>query len=253
MAAPPSCMVRQATDIHGLCFVAPIIRTPTVAVGSQGAKSPIHHLSICKGRIMRKTIALLAALFVLAALSGCAATSPYMTKASITPQPSSDKALVIFMRPSRYGGGIQASVYDTRGASNEFIGIVSAKTKVAYQASPGTHLFMVVGENADFMNADLEAGKTYHVLVSPRMGMWKARFSLLPIHNDASAKYSLKSPDFAQWKQETSFVQTSPAATAWYHSHAADITAKQAKYMQKWNAASAEQKAELTLHSDDGT
>jgi hypothetical protein len=202
---------------------------------------------------VRKTIAFLAALSVLVTLGGCVATSPYMTKTSITPQPSADKALVIFMRPSRYGGGIQASVYDTRGASNEFIGIVSAKTKIAYQAGPGTHLFMVVGENADFMNANLEAGKTYYVLVSPRMGMWKARFSLLPIHDDVNAKYSLKSPDFAQWEQATDFVQTSPAATAWYNAHAADITAKQADYLQKWNAASAEQKAELTLHANDGT
>lgn len=209
-------------------------------------------LSNHKGITMRRTVALIVTLFLLAALSGCIATSPYMIKASITSRPSVDKALVIFMRPSRYGGGVQASVYDTRNGHDKFIGIVSAKTKVAYQASPGTHLFMVIGENADFMNADLEAGKTYYVLVSPRMGMWKARFSLLPIHNDAGAKYSLKSPNFAQWQQETSFVQTSPAALAWYQAHAADIAAKQAKYTQKWDAASAEQKAELTLHADDG-
>jgi hypothetical protein len=176
-----------------------------------------------------------------------------MTKSSTTPQPSADKALVIFMRPSRFGGGVQASVYDTHGDGNTFIGIVSAKTKVAYEASPGPHLFMVIGENADFMNADLVAGKTYHVLVRTRPGAWKARFSLLPIHNDVNAKYSLQSPDFAKWQQETSFAQTTPSATAWYNAHSADIAAKQAEYMQKWNAASAEQKAELTLHAGDGT
>lgn len=202
---------------------------------------------------MRKTIALLVAVFALASLSGCVATSPYMTKSSTTPQPSADKALVIFMRPSRFGGGVQASVYDTHGDGNTFIGIVSAKTKVAYEASPGPHLFMVIGENADFMNADLVAGKTYHVLVRTRPGAWKARFSLLPIHNDANAKYSLQSPDFAKWQQETSFALTTPAATAWYNAHSTDIAAKQAEYMQKWNAASAEQKAELTLHAGDGT
>ena len=202
---------------------------------------------------MRRFIALVVLLPMLSLLGGCVATSSYMTKAGAVPQPTSDKALVVFMRPSRYGGGIQASVYDTRGGSSEFIGIVSAKTKVGYLANPGQHLFMVIGENADFLNADLRAGKTYYVLVSPRMGAWKARFSLLPIHSDASAKYSTRSSDFAQWQQETRFVQTAPAANGWYQAHAADVSAKQAEYMRKWNAASERQKAELTLHADDGT
>lgn len=202
---------------------------------------------------MKRLIAFVALLLPLALLDGCVATSSYMTKASVVPQPTSEKALVVFMRPSRYGGGVQASVYDTSNGANEFIGIVSAKTKIGYLANPGRHLFMVIGENADFMNADLRAGKTYHVLVSPRMGAWKARFSLLPIHKDANAKYNTQSTDFAQWQQETSYVQTTPGATAWYQSHAADITAKQADYMRKWSAASVRQKDELTLQADDGT
>lgn len=202
---------------------------------------------------MNKPILLVAASLLAVFLGGCVATSPLMTKSSVVPQPSADKALVIFMRPSRFGGAIQASVYDEDNGKDDFIGVTSAKTKVAYEATPGNHLFMVVGENADFMNADLQAGKTYYVLVSPRMGMWKARFSLLPIHADANAKYSLKSAEFTQWQQDASFVQTSPAAMAWYQAHSADIATKRAKYMQEWKAASAEQKAELTLHTDDGT
>lgn len=202
---------------------------------------------------MKRLIILIAALGLAGLLGGCATTSALMAPSSTTPQPSADKALVVFMRPSVYGGAIQASVYDTSGGHDTFIGVVSARTKVAYEATPGTHLFMVVGENADFMNADLVAGKTYYVLVKPRMGMWKARFSLIPIHDDASAKYNVKSTDFAEWQQATHFVTTSPAANAWYEGHAADISAKQAEYMQKWNAASDEQKAELTLHANDGT
>lgn len=194
--------------------------------------------------------AVAACTFVL--LNGCVATSTQMVKTDVSPTPQEGKALVIFMRPSMFGAAIQSSIYDTHGESNEFIGIVSAKTKVAYQAAPGNHLFMVIGENADFMNADLQAGKTYYVLVRTRPGAWKARFSLLPIHNDASAKYNTQSPDFAQWQQATSFVEKAPSADAWYQAHAADIAAKQSEYMQKWDAASAQQKAELTLHAEDG-
>lgn len=195
----------------------------------------------------------LAAIACSALLAGCATMSQDMVRSTATSfQADPGKALVIFMRPSRYGGAIQSSVYDTAGGKDTFIGIVSSGTKVAYQADPGTHLFMVQGENADFMNATLDPGKTYYVLVSPRMGVWKARFSLLPIHDDAAAKYNLKSADFQKWKAETQFVDKSPSADSWYQVHSADISAKEAEYMTKWNAASAEQKAELTLHAEDG-
>ncbi|KGI76615.1 hypothetical protein LF63_0114965 [Oleiagrimonas soli] len=192
-----------------------------------------------------------AALTVAWMLSGC--MSSLMTKTpGAAPTPAPGKALVVFMRPSSFGGAIQSSVYDTGKQGDDFIGIVSAKTKLAYQADPGTHLFMVVAENGDFMNATLDAGKTYYVLVAPRMGVFKARFSLLPIHNDPAAKYSLQSERFQSWQHETSFVIKTPAADQWYTAHEADVNAKQAKYMQKWNRASAEQKAELTLHAADG-
>ncbi|PZN84509.1 MAG: hypothetical protein DM484_02725 [Candidatus Methylumidiphilus alinenensis] len=45
---------------------------------------------------------------------------------------------------------------------------------------------MVVGENADFMEAELFANRTYYVNVAPRMGCWKARFSLNPLSGKVS-------------------------------------------------------------------
>ena len=184
---------------------------------------------------------------------GCVTTSDHMVGSQVTEhQPAPGKALVVFMRPSNYGGAIQASVYDASTAKEEFIGIVSGNTKVAHQAEPGKHLFMVIGENADFLNATLDAGKTYYVLVSPRMGVWKARFSLLPIHDDPAAKYSLRSEDFRAWQADTRFVEKSPAAEAWFSANAGSISEKRADYMVRWNGASAEQQAELTLLPTDG-
>lgn len=198
---------------------------------------------------MKSLVRLLLAVCVLV-LGGC--TSGLMTKADVTPTPQAGKAMIVFMRPSMFGGAIQSSVYDTQGAHNTFIGVVSAKTKVAYQAEPGEHLFMIIAENADFMNAKLEAGKTYYVLVKPRMGVWKARFSLIPIHNDAKAEYSLQSKDFTDWQTATQFMMNSPAAEQWYATHKADIEAKQQDYMKKWDAMDPADKAVLTLHAEDG-
>lgn len=200
----------------------------------------------------RLKMVLIAALLAMVTTS-CVSTSNYMVRsATLEPRPEADKALVVFMRPSNYGGGIQATVYDATQPQEQFIGIVSSHTKIAYQAQPGKHLFMVIGENADFVNATLDAGKTYYILVSPRVGIWKARFSLLPIHDDASAKYSLRSKDFSAWQAHTHFVERTPAADAWYHANAASVSAKRADYMVRWNRSSAEQQTELTVLPADG-
>lgn len=200
-----------------------------------------------------KRLMMLGAMSAMLALVGCVKGSDLMTRSDAPAvRVDGSKATVVFLRPSNYGGAIQASVYDATKPTSDFIGIVSGNTRVAYQAEPGKHLFMVVGENADFVNATLDAGKTYYVLVSPRMGMWKARFSLLPIHSDASAKYSLKSADFAKWQAGTHLVQKSPSADAWYSANATSIAAKRADYMKRWNTASAEQQAELTILPSDG-
>lgn len=193
------------------------------------------------------------AILLVAGLTGC--QSSLMVKSSANaaaPTPAPGKALIVFTRPSAFGGAIQSSVYDTHDSADTFIGIVSSKTKIGYQAEPGDHLFMVVAENADFMIAHLDAGKTYYALVRPRMGVWKARFSLIPLHNDASAQYSTQSEDFAKWQSATSWVTVTPEAEQWYSEHAADIRGKKLDYMQKWDKASAQQKEELTLKADDG-
>lgn len=164
-------------------------------------------------------------------------------------------ATVIFLRPSSFGGAIQSSVYDVTGGtlgSTQFGGIVSSKTQLAMHLQPGPHRLMVIAENADFLETTLTGGKTYYVLVMPRMGVWKARFSLIPIHNDDAAKYNLKTTDFASWMKQCIPVETTPAADAWYSENKSGIDAKRVDYMQKWNRMDAADKAQLTLHPQDG-
>ena len=199
---------------------------------------------------MMKVIRAWIAVAFLLVLSGC--QSSLMTKATNPAQPSAQESTVIFLRPSSFGGAIQSSVYDVTGGKTVFGGIVSSKTQVSMQLPAGDHLLMVIAENADFMNATLEPGKTYYVLVMPRIGVWKARFSLIPIHNDATAKYNIQSKQFADWKRDSQPVDKTPQADAWYVAHQADIEAKRVDYMKKWDVMDATHKAELTLHAQDG-
>lgn len=165
-------------------------------------------------------------------LSACAGTSKYMRPVSpgyAVYAPQEGKALVFFMRPSGMAYAIDASVFD----GDEFIGIVPAKKKVAYMAQPGEHLFMVIGESADFMKADLKAGKVYYTLVTSRMGAWKARFSLKPIHGD-----EIDSARVKEWFDSSEYIENHTSAYRWAEENRPSIMKKREKYLPKWEQKS---------------
>ena len=173
-----------------------------------------------------------AMVMLLLVLSGCASTSNKMRPVppeSVVTAPDSGQSMVVFMRPSSFGFAIQSSVFEIAGDTPSLVGIVSAKTKVAHQVAPGEHLFMVIGESADFMSADLEPDKTYFALVTPRMGAWKARFSLKPVHAD-----TLDSSDFNEWFNSCEWVEKIPEADNWASANMPSIKSKQTKYYEKW-------------------
>jgi hypothetical protein len=167
-------------------------------------------------------------------LSGCAGTVTNMREvpaAAPPPAPEPGKALVIFMRPSGLGFAIQSSVFEVQENNPvpALIGIVAAKTKVAYRANPGKYTFMTIGENADFMTAELLAGKTYYVRVEPRMGMWKARFGLEPI-----AQKELAGTKLAGELSECKWVEKSAESDAWAVANMPSIQSKRTEYYRDW-------------------
>ena len=181
-------------------------------------------------RVIPYLIALVTALV----LSGCAGSVKNMqavSASSIKTTPSKGKSMVVFLRPSSFGFGVQSSVFEIRGSTPHLVGIVAAKKKVAYEVNPGKHTFMVVSESGDFMSADLLPNKTYYALVTPRMGAWKARFSLKAIH--ASELHSAK---FNQWLSECEWVRKTSDSNAWAQQNAASIQSKYVQNYGKWLA-----------------
>ncbi|MBI9080486.1 MAG: hypothetical protein JEY79_12195 [Pseudodesulfovibrio sp.] len=154
--------------------------------------------------------------------------------------PDPEKATVVFMRPSAFGGAIQSSVYQYDQTDPKFIGIISTNYKIAYQAEPGQHTFMVVGENADFLEADLAANHIYYVTVEPHWGAFKARFSLDPIPESEFA-----TEDFKDDLAECHFVQNTPASLQWFGDNKADIIEKHDYFYTKWQEKPAEERHRL--------
>lgn len=176
-------------------------------------------------------------------LSGCAGTVKNMQAVPpdrVVSAPVQGKSLVVFMRPSGMAYAIQSSVFDVTGTTPSLVGILAAKKKVAYQLEPGQHTFMVVGESGDFMSAELEANKTYYALVTPRMGVWKARFSLKPVTAD-----ELKSAEFTKWLADCEWVEKAPESDAWASDNMADIQSKQKEYYTDWMKKEASERPKL--------
>jgi hypothetical protein len=185
-----------------------------------------------------------AALLVLAFfVSGCAGTVKNMRevpegRAEVTPE--SGKAMVVFMRPSGMGFAIQSSVFEVKGDKLTLAGIVAARTRVAYQLEPGKHLFMVIGEGADYMGADLQPNKTYYAYVTPRMGVWKARFSLVPVH-----KVELDTPEFTKDVAGCKWVEKTADSDAWMQDNIESIRSKHAEYYPEWMDLPADERVRL--------
>jgi hypothetical protein len=102
---------------------------------------------------------------------------------------------------------------------------------------------MVVSEAADFMQADLEAGKTYYVLVTPRVGWWRARFSLRPITAE-----ELGGKQFQEWFDDCAWVETTDEARGWARQNASSVQEKKVEYLQKWEPRT----DKPTLKASDG-
>ena len=185
-------------------------------------------------------------------LAGCASNPMAPVADQTVPAAAPDTAQVVFMRDAYTGKAIVSSLYDVTDGKTQFIGVMANGTKIAYPTTPGKHTFMVVSEAADFMEADLVAGKTYYALVTPRMGLWKARFSLWPISNEADAAHSLKSKNFKGWVEDTDLVTNSPKSLAWYERVKASVEKKRAEYWPVWQEKSAADVAARTLKPTDG-
>ena len=168
------------------------------------------------------------------------------------PKPEAGKALVVFLRPSFFGGAISSSVYDAPDGATTFLGVLKYEDKLAVQMEPGVHRLMVIAENADFLDATLAADKTYYVLIKARPGVWKARFSLIPIHNRADAEYNLQSADFKEWQSGTRYVSMTPEAHTWYEKNQASVEKKKADYLLKWEKMAPADRAVLVLDAADG-
>jgi hypothetical protein len=156
--------------------------------------------------------------------------------------PAADQATIIFLRPAR--AGTTTSLFELRGSEQRFIGLLVSDTRLVYRTAPGRTRFMVIGLSADFLDADLAAGKTYQVAVLLGQGPSEQFFVLRPVRpgmpQAAAVQYCQSS---CTWLENTE------RSEAWARREASSIQRKKARYLPAWEG----QPNRPMLLANDGT
>lgn len=181
-------------------------------------------------------------------LFGCAGPVKHMRPVSeemAVSAPVDGKSLVVFMRPSTIGFTTQSSVHYLEDTTPVLIGIVAAKKKVSFETEPGEYIFMVAGENADFLSAEILANKTYYILIQPKLGIWNTRFYLQPIRFS-----QLDSEEFNGWLSDCEWVEKTPESESWANRNQQTVIGKYETHYPEWRAY--DKSKRLALLPSDG-
>jgi hypothetical protein len=151
----------------------------------------------------------------------------------VNARPPADRAAVVFLRPSTSTGAHSASLFELRpGAEDRFVGILVAETQLVDHVPAGRTRFMVLGRGAEFLDADLEAGKTYRVaLLPPPPGTSDSFFTLVPVRGTDLRPWPVR-----QCTESCGFVENTERSRAWAQRTWSSIQRKKAAYLPKWEA-----------------
>ncbi len=129
---------------------------------------------------------------------------------------------IVFFRATSFGGAVQAPIVEaTEDGTLSFVAVVSAGKKYLHRTTPGKHLYVVGGESSDLLEANMEAGKTYYVYISPHIGWVKARFAFDPVKNVADGTFR-KDLAWCDW------VANTPEGAKWFTDNLPSLQTKYA-------------------------
>ncbi len=124
-------------------------------------------------------------LFLVLSMGGCTASSDYMRELVTVrpPKPVSDRATVVFVRPSSFGSRMVVTILDDKG---RFMGDALASTWFVRRVEAGEHTFISWAENTSALRATLLPGRVYFVEVDVKLGALSPRTHLRAVTRDAA-------------------------------------------------------------------
>ena len=163
-----------------------------------------------------------------------------------TATPIEGKAVIVFVRTNSSDATSvdyrRSPVFKLKSGESEpeLVGILPVKTKIAYQIDPGKYLFMVVGESAEFMTAEVLPNTTYYVLILARVGSRTAIYSFKAVD-----KQEQNSKDFRELIASAKWVENTSASLNWAASNMVSIQAAQTKNYKLWTSKPESERSSL--------
>lgn len=144
-------------------------------------------------------------------------------------KPPADQAAVVILRSARVG--TTTSLWELRPPDeNKFIGLLVDDTRLVYLTAPGRTRFMVVGLSANFLDAQLEAGKTYYVAVVLGESA-QEHFRLRPVRPGEQPPAAITAClQYCKW------VENGQRAEGWAREHANSVQRKKVQYLPLWES-----------------
>jgi len=190
------------------------------------------------------------ACFLMTLASGCAAQVPQARNMAQVNPPRpliapADRAVVVFVRPSRFAWAVSANILDEQG---HFLGDSPAAGHFAVVLPPGRHMFVVWAENTDSIDAELAPGKIYFVEVAATMGWGSAQMHLFAI-KPSSANFGHRD----EWMRATNqWVVDGNGGQANLDQRPDDVRERLRRAQEHLQKYSAEEREQHTLRLADG-
>jgi hypothetical protein len=189
------------------------------------------------------------------ALAGCATEPPKphfieSPNQTLAPPPP-DKAQIVFLEPiNSIQGLFPVGLFEVDGDQRTLLATTGAHSKVAVLLTPGRHLLMAnqSGMVAHFLEANVEAGQRYYVLLR---FIYANGFQLRPLRASSASTYTVVGKDFPGWVADTRFVDKTPESDAFFEKYKDNLTKSQAAGWKNWLAKTPQERAELTLNPQD--
>ncbi|MEO5688914.1 MAG: hypothetical protein ABIR54_16275 [Burkholderiaceae bacterium] len=190
---------------------------------------------------------------LLAALAGCATPPPapalFVESAAGYHLPPRDMAQIVFFAPGDLPAANDANaLFELDGDRRMLIAALAGHGEALVDVQPGHHVFMACGREAFLLEANVEAGARYYVLMR---AVGRQGLQPLPMRMTEDAEISNRNPASGQWLIDTGLVDLTPAAGVWFTTRSARIAAAQSAAQAAWQRKSAAGRAALTLQPED--
>ncbi len=153
---------------------------------------------------------------------------------------------ITFYRPSSFGAAIQAPIVEQENSEIKLCGIASYGTKFHYIVNPGKHDFIIGGEYASLLKAEIAPNKNYYVKVIPMMGFWKARFCFEPMSQN-----QLKEEKIRKEIKSCSLVTPNESAKTWLLENRNSLIIKANEAKKSFENIKEKDKSKYILDSKD--